>query len=412
MNISGSNELETKSSDVKPNILQKSLIKQEAIQIASFTPPISFLSETSIDNYLVNKAQTKQYADIITAFLHKFDSIIQLQKTITAPLYCEITYDVEKPSIVDEIFSSQNEILNELKIQAFNVLYKNNTVRFEIANTLPSKISLRSVYSLLKNINTDKAIIGVDEESKPLQIDITRKQNIVLIGTYGSGVTMLMITILISLAYTNNPKAMEMVILSPNNDKVLKHLSMLPHLLHSIKNEQHEITRILISIQDQINKRELQFKSVKAWSLEDYNATQMNDIDKLKRIVVAVFNFNLISKISLQNRNLIIDILNRGPQIGITTILLANNVDQELLNSDLYKLLDVKLLMKLEFEQESIQLLDSKRGIELFGNGDGYFFDSETKKYTRFQACYMNVDELVQTIKIIETFYAAKSKLN
>jgi S-DNA-T family DNA segregation ATPase FtsK/SpoIIIE len=392
--------------------LQKSTIKQEAIQITSMTPPISFLSETSVDNFLSNKTQAKQYADIITSFLHKFDSIIQLQKINVTPMYCEIAYDVEKQDIINDIFSAQSEILEELKVDFFNILYKNNTIRFEILNNAPSKISLKSIYSLLKKVEFNNAIVGVDENSVPLLINIVKKPNMLLVGTYGSGVSMLMTTLLISLAYSNNPKDLGMVILSPNNDKVLKHLCLLPHLIYPIKNEQHDITKTLIDLQNEINNRELLFKKSKSRSLNEYNSSQRNDIDYLKRIVISIFNFNIISKISIQNRDLIVDIIKRGSRVGISVILLSNNVDSEVLNQEIYKELDTKLFMKLEFEQESIQLLNSKRGIELFGNGDGYYFDSESKQHTRFQACYMNIEELIQVIKIIETFYSVKSKLN
>lgn len=409
--INKDDELEVHANDVKPDIYQKSDIKNEAAQIAANTPPISFLSETSVDNFLSNKTDSKLYGDTITNFLHRFDSIVHLQKIVVAPLYSEISYEVEKDSVINDIFLAKNEILSELKLNSFNILYKNKVIRFEIPNKLPSKISLKSIYSILKQIETNNCVVGIDENLSPILIDIIRKPNIALIGTRGSGVSMLMTTMLTSLAYTNSPKQMSMVILSTTNDKSLKCLGLLPHLLYPIQTEQLEITKILLSIQDEINKRESMFQTKKCRSLENYNALQGNDFDRLKRIVVSIINFSIISKISLQNHELITDILKRGPKYGVCSILLTNVVDQELLNEDIYKKLDAKLLMKLEFEQESIQLIDSKRAIELFGNGDGYYFDSESKQHIRFQACYMNIEELTQVIRVMETYYSVKSKL-
>lgn len=410
-NMNKNDELDVHKDDIKPDIFSKSTIKQEAITIDSTTPPISFLSETSIDNYLSNKSDSKTYGDTIAIFLRKFDSIIHLQNTIVSPLYCEINFEVEKVDIVNDILRSRDEILNDLKLDSFNVVYKNNIVRFEIANKNPSKISLKSIFSSLKNVEQNKIVVGVDENTNPLLIDIVKKQNIVLLGTLGSGASMLMTTMMISLAYCNNPKKIGFVICSPSNDKALKHLNRLPHLLYPIKSEQREITEVLINMQKEIENRELLFKKNKSQNLENYN-NQVDDTNYLKRVVLSISNFNLISKISVQNHNLIIDILKRGPRVGICTILFGNNVDQELLNEDLYKEIDIKLLMKLEFEQESIQILGSTRAKELFGNGDGYFFDTQQKQHIRFQGCYMNVEELIQIIKVMETFYTVKSKLN
>ena len=405
------NELNASNDDVKPAIVQKYEIKQEALHSSSATPPISFLSETSVDNFLSCKVEAKQYADIITNFLHKFDSIVHYQSTVVAPLYCEISYDVEKQSIVSDIFANQEKILEELKIGAFNLLYKNNSVRFEILNKTPSKISLKSILASCKNVQPNQYVVGADESGKPLLVDISKNTNTVLMGTKGSGVSMLMTVMLVSLAYTNTPKKMGMIVLSPRSDKSLKYLSRLPHLTLPVQHEQLEITKALTNLQIEINNREALFAKSKVRSLKEYNDKNNNEVDNLKQMVVVINNFNIISKISVENYRLIIDLLKRGASVGVSVILMTNNVDHQLLDKDIYKNLDVKLVMKLEFEQESIQLLDSRRGVELFGNGDGYYFDNKLKINLRFQSCYMNIDELDQIVKIIETFYSVKSKL-
>jgi DNA segregation ATPase FtsK/SpoIIIE-like protein len=370
------------------------------------------LSETSVDNYLTSKVKAKEMSDIITNFLQRFDSIIQLQRIIVMPLFSEITYDVEKPNIINNIFAMQNDLLQQLKIKSFNISYKGNIIRFEIPNQAPSKVSLKSVYSNMKNIPNNEMVIGVGENLNPLLVNLNKHRNIVLIGTKGSGTSMLMISMIVSLTYTNSPKNFNVVILSSTNDKTLKHLEKLPHLLFPIKYESIEITNSLIELQHEINYREELFRKNKVSSIDAYNNVKNSDIDYIKRIATFIVGFNVISKISLENSELIIDLLKRGPKVGISTILLTNSVDSELFREELYKNLDIKIVMKLEFEQESIQLLDSKRGAELFGNGDGYCFDKFISKYKRFQACYMNIEELLEIIKIINTFYSVKTKLN
>jgi S-DNA-T family DNA segregation ATPase FtsK/SpoIIIE len=404
-------ELAGSSDDVKPNIVQKYEIKQEALQTSSQTPPLSFLSETSVDNFLSCKIEAKEYADIITNFLRKFDSIVHFQKTIVTPLYCEISYDIEKQTIINDIFANQNKVLEELNIKTFNLLYKNNTVRFEILNKTPSKVSLKSALTMLGDIKPNRYIIGIDENSNTVAIDINDKPNTVLIGTKGSGVSMLLTVMIVSLAYTNNPKNLGIMVLSPNNDKSLKILSQLPHFIEPIKYEQLDVSKSLMDLRVEIAKRETLLSKSKSRTIEEHNRRSPSEIDHLKRIVVIILNFNIISRISVENHELLTDLLKKGADVGISTILKTNSVDQQLLDKGIYKNLDAKLVMKLEFEQESIQLLDSRRGVELFGNGDGYYFDTKEKKNIRFQSCYMNIKELEQTIKIIETFYSIKSKI-
>ena len=105
------------------------------------------------------------------------------------------------------------------------------------------------------------------------------------------------------------------------------------------------------------------------------------------------------------------NILKRGQNVGVKTILLAINVNNESIEPKIYENTNARFILRLENEHESLKVFDSYRGVQLYGNGDGYYFDNMNGKKTRFQTCYLNVNELAEIVKVIKTFYNTKEHL-
>jgi DNA segregation ATPase FtsK/SpoIIIE-like protein len=175
---------------------------------------------------------------------------------------------------------------------------------------------------------------------------------------------------------------------------VISDLSDAVNKLHDLRNE--------------ISERESKFAELGATNINEANRYIGNTNTPYKEILLVVSAFDKIVKNSLQNMELVQDLLKRGPAAGVRFILLATNVNNESIDPSIYDQFDVKFILKLESEQESLRMFDNYRGVQLHGNGDGYYIDTKADKRIRFQTCYLNVDELIQIIKIIKTFYDAK----
>jgi S-DNA-T family DNA segregation ATPase FtsK/SpoIIIE len=394
--------------DVVPAIHGKTEILQEAIKADHLVPPVSFLTDTSIDHYFDNKNDGENYEAKITKFLARNDFVATYQKTIVMPLFIEISYDVESQTTIDNILKSQNDLLGDLKLDTFNISFKGNTVRFEIPNDKPSKISIKSILMAHPEISSEIAIVGMGYENNPLTLDIDKHPRSLIIGKRGSGGAMLLSVIITSLAYINQPKLMEIIILSPVGDKSLKYFDHLPHMKYPVISDLTDTVNKLHDLRNEIAERESKFAELGATNIKEANRYIGNTNTPYKEILLVISAFDKIIKNSLQNMELIGDLLKRGPAAGVRFILLATNVNNESIEPTIYNQFDIKFILKLESEQESLRMFDNYRGVQLQGNGDGYYIDTKADKRIRFQTCYLNVDELIQIIKIIKTFHEAK----
>jgi S-DNA-T family DNA segregation ATPase FtsK/SpoIIIE len=405
-------ELSGEKNDVEPIIHHSVQIKQEANKLGQITPPISFLTDTSIDHYYDNKSQAQKVQQTISKFIKKLGIDSAYQNTVIMPQYAEISFDVPSQKDIDEILKSQAELLNLLKVDRFNISFKGNLVKFEIPNKLISKISIRQILNSIQNFHPHEAIAGLTYDNTPLVVNVDKHPNIIIIGRRGSGAAMLLTVLLITLAYANKPSELEYVLISPLGDKSLKYLDNLPQMQSFITDQVDECIMKLHQMLAIIEDRENKFKEIGAKTLAEHNNYQSNAAAKLKMIVLTISTFDYLLKNSLQNVEILQTILKRGPSVGVKTILLAINVNNESIEPKIYDQTSARFILRLESEHESLKIFDSYRGIQLNGNGDGYYFDEVDNKKIRFQSCYLNVNELAETVKVIKTFYETKEQLN
>jgi DNA segregation ATPase FtsK/SpoIIIE-like protein len=405
-------ELSEEKNDVSPIIHQSVQIEQEANKLEQLTPPISFLTDTSVDHYYDNKSQGQKDQQVISKCISKLKIDAAYQNTIIMPQYIEISFEVPSKKDIEEILRVQNELLGLLKVDKFNISFKGNIIKFEVPNKTASKISIRQILNSVQQIKNHETIAGLTIDNTPLVVDLNKHNNILIIGRRGSGAAMLLTVLLMTLAYVNTPSELEYVLLSPLGDKSLKYLDDLPQMQSPLIDQLDECVNKLHQILQIIDDRENKFKEAGAKTLAEFNKYQNSDALKLKTIVLTISAFDQLIKNSLQNMEILQNILKRGASVGIKTILLAINVNNESIDPKIYDQTDARFILRLESEHESLKIFDSYRGVQLYGNGDGYYFDDVSNKKTRFQTCYLNANELAETVKVIKTFYHTKEKIS
>jgi len=403
------NELEPKKKDVAPIVYGKVEIEGEAAKKNQKTPPLTLLTDTGSDHYFENKKDAEIYHNEITKCFSKHAINATYEKTIVMPLFSEIHYKVADESQIDQILALKSEISKATSLKNFNILFKGDLIHFEFANKQPSKISMKFVLSSLKTIKPDQGVIGLNYENNPLTIDFISHGSSVIIGQKGSGASMLLSTLIASVAYTTSPDDLEIILLSLQADKALKSFESMPHIGKIIFNNFDKSVETLVDVKNEIILRQKEFAQIDAKSIDEYNQSVESQDKSYKRKLVIISGYDYLMRNNLQNVDLLQQIAAEGKTVGIYLLLLANNVNNETINEDLYKNLSAKFILKLQTEYESLRMFDTYRGSQLYGNGDGYYFDTLNNTKTRFQTCYLNQIELNQIIETIKTFYDAKN---
>jgi S-DNA-T family DNA segregation ATPase FtsK/SpoIIIE len=403
-------ELAVEKNDIKPKVYRAIDIKNEANKPNQLTPPITFLTDTSIDNYFDNKRKGEKNQIIIEKTLKENDIHVTHNKTSVMPLYTNISFELARSTDAEHVLTLQNHILRALNIETFIITVKGNIVNFEIPNDKPSKVSIKSVLMTLDKINGSIATVGLNTEGAPLTLDLKQNPNILIIGRRGSGASMLLSSLIISLAYTNIPDDLEFVILSHIGDKSLKHFNNLQHLKVPLVTELEDVVKELHIFNAEVTRRQKLIHSHKTTSIMSLNSKLNNDIDKIKTLVLVITGFDKLIKVNPECERLLVNILANSDKLNIKVILLSTNANEQTLSKEINEHMSVRFVLKLESEAESNNIFGNNRGLQLYSNGDGFMFNTKNDKRMRFQACYLNMNELIQIVNTINSFFQFKNE--
>jgi hypothetical protein len=353
----------------------------------STTPPISLIEDTSVDNFFENKRFIEKFEVKLTEYFSENHIKVNFDSISVMPLYYEISYEADSQETIQTVINMKDRIADKFSIKDYSVSYKGNLITFEIPNTAPSKVSMKTILENCKEVPKLSAVAGLDNASKPLLVDFQKTPNILIIGNSGSGATMLFSELLSSALFLNSPADMELLPIY-ENESIFDLFGEVPHMIKDKKLDTTNIVDYLSNILVYVKKRKSD--------------------DNKKMLLIVFTNFDKVISENFKAYSILAEILSVSQQCNTAVILTASSVNKESTNKQVYKEINCMFVLRLSTIEESQIIFESERGYHLYGNGDGYFFNDEEGGKTRFQTCYMNQREIESLMRTINTFYTNK----
>lgn len=133
----------------------------------------------------------------------------------------------ELPSCCDAVFCSESSpVSHSWAQQVFTPIESTRTHE----EALPTQVDAHSLWEQHHSEGKLSTIIGVDEHSQPVSVDIVKDgPHAVIVGTTGSGKSEALITLLAGLARNYSPASLRFVLIDYKGGASLSQLSHLPH---------------------------------------------------------------------------------------------------------------------------------------------------------------------------------------
>jgi len=140
--------------------VDKNMIENDVLHNGITYPSIDYLIDTSVDNQVENNEYVEEKLSIIDKIL-KGNNIYEfnISKNIM-PIYSQVIINLKNDNNIDDVLKLQSKFKEELKIEHFLLLAKNNTITFEFTNKKPSAISFKDV--LKKSGHLSRIPVGID----------------------------------------------------------------------------------------------------------------------------------------------------------------------------------------------------------------------------------------------------------
>ena len=199
----------------------------------------------------------ERQADIIEAVLasHKIESRVW-GGTVT-PRFVRYDLTTAVGTRIQKVLALKDEIAMSLGVSDVRIYRKDGAIRVEVPRPQAGLVRLLPLCGAVPKIPTLTAVLGVDEEGVPLLIRLPSPDvaHILVAGTTGSGKTVLLRSLILSLALHNTRQELLLALIDPKG-RGFGPLAELPHLVHPVVTDPGVAIELLEDLVREMERRD------------------------------------------------------------------------------------------------------------------------------------------------------------
>ena len=369
-------------------------------------PPIDLLNEYSTDELFMNEDRVRGLGEALERTIREFKvdaSVVNSRSTSLA-----ITFTV-RPGIgvsVKEFNKLKNDIELHLgsEIEINTVGEERGTIEIIVKNTQRPLIGLRSIIDTSDFWDDDSCMTiaaGVDIQGNPLYIDLSTAPHMLIAGSTGSGKSIYIDDILISLLYRAQPSELRLILMDPKRVE-LNPYNGLPHLLNPVISNAKESLDAFSWVEDEMIRRYDAFSQIGVKTIDEYNA-KISGGSFIPRLLVIIDEYMDLMTDAPKEINMLIDRAARlGRAAGIHLILATQLPIAKVVTPQIKANIPCRTSFTVVDGRESKVILDKTGAERLLGSGDMIFSRTDNTGFVHGQAAYVSESELKSVVDFIK----------
>ncbi len=317
---------------------------------------------------------------------------------------------------VERISQISNNIAMELRAISLRILTPipgRNSVGIEVPNINPASVSFHSLLNTpawKKGRNAIPLVLGRDISGGTAILDLAKAPHLLIAGATGSGKSVCINALIMSLLYRFSPEELRMIMVDP---KVVEFraFNTLPHLVVPVISDVKKVPLALRWVIREMENRYQILAKVGARNLEGFNSRPKskeevldddgNPIpDKLPFIVVIIdelADIMMTAKADVETSLARIAQLSRA--VGIHTVLATQRPSVNVITGTIKANFPTRIAFQVTSQVDSRTILDGKGAESLLGRGDMLFRPPGAAGLERNQGAMVGDDEIERVVE-------------
>ena len=284
----GDKERERGDKDVAP---VREVRKESAYKL----PPLSLLNPAPRDNTSVNDEVNRKKAAMLEQVLGQFGVEGKITSYKTGPVITLFEMEAGKGVKTSRVTALSDEIAREMSALSARVslIPGTNKIGVELPNLHRKMVSLRDQFESAEFTEADGVLpisLGSDAQGKPVVVDLAKMPHLLIAGTTGSGKSVGVNGMILSLLYRYTPDEIKFIMIDP---KMLEFgiYNDIPHLLIPVVTDAPKAVAALKWAVREMEERNRNMSALGAKNIESYNArAEANPGQKITRQVQTGFD--------------------------------------------------------------------------------------------------------------------------
>ena len=405
-------EKETKTNN-KRQINKKPIKrKQTTLYIA---PPLSLLLGAKSKH---DAGNTKEVAQTIKRTLDTFGLSVTIEEIIVGPTFTRYAFKPAEGVRLQKIVALQNNL--ELAVATHPIRVEapipgRSLIGIEVPNKARAMVTLRSL--LAKNKDDDntplKIVLGKTIMGTVFTLNLASLPHILVGGTTGSGKSVLIHNIILSLIFRHSPRELRLIMIDPKRVEFSLYED-LPHLYTPVVVEPKKALQVLSWTVCEMDRRYELLQKYKERTLEGYNEVLLKkdpneEEDKYMPYIVVIIDemADLMQSFPREIEATIVRIAQKARAVGIHLVLSTQRPSVNVITGLLKANIPARIALQVASQIDSRTIIDAVGAETLTGKGDFMYISVGSKKPTRVQSAFVSDKE----IKAIVKFLARKNTI-
>ncbi len=373
-------------------------------------PSLDLLSS---DKGTPQAGDVKTNAEIIEKTLENFGISVKMSEINIGPTVTQYTLKPAEGVKLSKITALSNNLALALAAHPLRIeapIPGKSLVGIEVPNKTRTLVRLKNLLSIPEFQNAPSSLIfsiGRDVVGKPFYADLARMPHLLVAGSTGSGKTICLSGIILSLLYHNSPKQLKFILVDPKRVEFVNY-NNLPHLLGPVIFDAQKTLSVLKWLIEEMERRFKMLSINGVRNIYEFNQKiEKNNKNKEEEIMpyIILIIDELADLMAAKGREIetgIVRLAQKARAVGIHLILATQRPSVEVITGLIKANVISRIAFQVASQVDSRTILDTSGAEKLLGLGDLLFVSAEFSRPKRFQGNYVSGKEIEKVVDFIK----------
>ena len=353
-------------------------------------PPVALLDKQE-ESHTEDAAHIEHSRERLQKTLESFNVDGHVSEIIVGPRVTRFEITLAAGVKVEKITGIQNNIAMDLAAESIRILAPipgKTTVGIEVPNKVSSVVYIRSLFesAAWRESNAQLPIIlGRDIAGKVIVTDLAKAPHLLIAGSTGSGKSVCMNTLIMSLLFKYSPAELRLIMVDPKVVE-LEMYRLIPHLITPVVNDPKKVPLALRWGVNEMERRYRVLAKVKAKNLEGFNNRPKDQVpvydedgelipQKLPLVIIIIDELAdiMMTEAKSDVETSICRIAQKGRAAGIHLVIATQTPRKDIITGLIKANLPTKIAFRVGSNMDSRVILDAGGAEKLLGKGDMLF---------------------------------------
>ena len=391
-----------KIKDKKPGILSKGNY---------ILPPLDLLSK---DELAPTSGNIKENSMLIKNTLENFGIPVEMTEVNIGPTVTQYAFKPAEGVKLSKITTLSNNLALALAAHPIRIeapIPGKSLVGIEVPNKVRSTVVLRNLinHANYQNVATPLLItLGRNVSGSPVYADLTEMPHLLVAGATGTGKTIFLNTLILSLLYKCTPDNLRMIMVDPKRVE-FQNYNDIPHLLCPVIYDANKTINALQWLTREMERRFEIFSEIPTRNIGTYNQNKSVVNSGLQLPYIVFIVDELADLMAAKGREIeagVVRLAQMARATGIHLVLATQRPSVEVITGLIKANITSRVTFQVASQIDSRTVLDTAGAEKLLGSGDMLFVSAKSAKIRRIQGPYISEKE----VNKVAEFIAEQSK--